>query len=448
MGHSELVPSQDLCKPHSECFYMPMHGVLKLSSSTTKLRAVCDASAKTSTGHSLNYTLLPGPSLYPLLTTIITQFRDHSIGMTADVSRMFREVGLNPEEADYHRYLHQDEDGVMRDYRMNRLTFGVTSSPYLATQVLRQLASDYQTQYPEAAAIVRQTFYVDDCLTGTNSLDEAKRLREQLNQLLAKGCMTLRKWRSSSAALLESVPEELRESSDLTIVAATPGDCSKALGLHWSTTDDTLHVATPVLTKQPATKRLVASAVARIFDVMGWYTPATLPAKLLLQQAWIRQLGWDDLLPPELQEKWRAWAEDISSITKFPIPRSIKDPSKTIQSRQLHGFSDASILAYGGAVYLRTFFTDTTVSIHLIASKARVAPLKTLTVPRLELCGALLLSQLIQVVAQDLNLPSESIFAWSDSSTVLGWLQKPTSKLPVFIANRVQKIMSRINPTQ
>ena len=243
LGHAELVPLHDLQKPHSQSFYLPMHGVTKESSTTTKLRIVYDASAKTSTGVSLNDTLLPGPSMYPLLTTTVTQFRTHKIGMCSDTSKMFREIGLQPEEYDFHRFLHRDETGNIRDYRMKRLTFGVTCSPYLATQVLRQLASDYRQEFPIAAQIIENSFYVDDCLTGSNTLEEALTVRENLNVVMKKGMMTLRKWRSSSRELLDTIPKELKESGDL-LIASRLGEYSKTLRVHWNTLSDTLHVST------------------------------------------------------------------------------------------------------------------------------------------------------------------------------------------------------------
>ncbi len=107
-----------------------MHGVVKESSTTTKLRVVFDASAATTTGHSLNSTLLPGPSLYPKLTTMINQFRMNEIGMSGNISNMFPEVSLDESEYDYHRFIHREETGELRDFRMMKLTFGVTSSPY------------------------------------------------------------------------------------------------------------------------------------------------------------------------------------------------------------------------------------------------------------------------------------------------------------------------------
>ena len=102
MQHAGFVPDIDLKKLPSQSYYLPMHGVVKASSSTTKLRIVYDASAKSSSGVSLNDTLLPGPPMYPLLTTLLNRFRTYKIGMSADISKMFREVGLHPSDYDFH----------------------------------------------------------------------------------------------------------------------------------------------------------------------------------------------------------------------------------------------------------------------------------------------------------------------------------------------------------
>lgn len=122
-NHAEEVPEADLRKPAAETFYLPMHGVLKESSTSTKLCVVFDASAKTTSGLSLNDTLLPGPALHPLLPSVLTSFRSFEFAITADVSKMFRGIGLNAEEFDYHRYLHCRPDGAIREMRHTRLTF-------------------------------------------------------------------------------------------------------------------------------------------------------------------------------------------------------------------------------------------------------------------------------------------------------------------------------------
>ncbi len=110
-GHSEKVPEADLLKPERESYYMPTHGVLKESSTTTKLRIVSDASARTTSGISLNDQLLPGPNMYPQLTSTVISFRQYRIGMTADIGKMFREVALADQEKDFHRYLFTNKGG-------------------------------------------------------------------------------------------------------------------------------------------------------------------------------------------------------------------------------------------------------------------------------------------------------------------------------------------------
>ena len=207
-----------------------MHGVLKESSTTTKLRIVFDASTKTTSGALLNDLLKAGPSLYPLLPTILNHFRLPLIGVSADISKMFREIGLQPSERDLHRFLLPGMNGKLVDHRMTRLTFGVTCSPFLATRVLLQVAEDHEQEFPRAVHLVRQAFYVDDCLTGADTLEETTVLRRELNTLLAKGCMTLRKWRSSSSAVMETVPKDLREKHSCSDTQWTPQDPEHPLG--------------------------------------------------------------------------------------------------------------------------------------------------------------------------------------------------------------------------
>ena len=178
MEHVELVPPKDKTEPASDVFYMPVHGVIKATSTSTRLRCVFDASAKSSTGVSLNDQLLVGPTLHPHLTTILSRFRLHAVAISSDISKMFRVIHLLPEEKDLHRFLVRSAEGELQDWRMRRLTFGVASSPFLATNVIRQAASDLSERYPLASAVLRSDFYVDDCLSGapdvTGALSRSK----------------------------------------------------------------------------------------------------------------------------------------------------------------------------------------------------------------------------------------------------------------------------------
>lgn len=154
------------------------------------------------------------------------------------------------------------------------------------------------------------------------------------------------------------------------------------------------------------------------------------------------------MLPSELQTKWTAWLNAVPCISQCPIPRQFGQPCKTVLEQQLHGYSDASLLAYGGAIYVRNVYDDLTVSVFLVSSKAKVAPVKKQTVPRLELNGALLLAKLLSSVASDLDIPSHSLYAWSDSTIVLGWLNQSPNQLDTYVANRSAKISSLIPATQ
>ena len=176
--HAELVPTTDLEKPTSEVFYLPIHTVRKESSNTTKLRAVFDAPASSSTGISLNDTLLVGPTVHSSLTDVLLRFRLHRIALTTDVSRMYRAVLLDEADKDLHRFVWRKSSGEpLRDYRMTRVTFGVAASSYAANMAIKQNAIDLAPDYPLAAKVVDESFYVDDGLTGADTVDEAIELQ-------------------------------------------------------------------------------------------------------------------------------------------------------------------------------------------------------------------------------------------------------------------------------
>ncbi len=316
LDHAEPVPPNETKKTGTTVYYMPVQGVIKDSSTTTKLRAVFDASSPSSSGISLNDTLLTGPSLYPLLTDIILRFRLHKIAFSADIGKMFREIVLHPKERDLHRFLHRDKCGQIRDFRMKRLTFGVKSSPFLATKVIRHLAESSHESHPQASNAILNSFYVDDLLSGASSISEAKNIQEELCDLLKSAGMNLRKWRSNCLDFRNSIPQELLETADLQL--PSPLDSTKALGMHWDVKNDAFHISVPSVDNQPITKRVVASVSAKVYDVLGLFAPAVIPSKILLQELWQLQLNWDTPIPDHLEKKWHAWASELSAISSAP----------------------------------------------------------------------------------------------------------------------------------
>lgn len=222
LGHAEPVPVSDFNKRPSDTYYLPIHVVYKQSSTTTKIRAVFDASAKSSTGISLNDTLQVGPTVHSPLLDVLIRFRGHRIAITADVSKMYRAVGLTEEDKDFHRFLwRSDPKQKVVDYRMTRATFGVAASCFAANMAVKQNAVEHEDQFPLAARAVKEAFYVDDGLTGADSAELAIRTREELQELFQKGCFTLRKWNSSSPAALEAIPPDLRDTEEVLSISET-----------------------------------------------------------------------------------------------------------------------------------------------------------------------------------------------------------------------------------
>ncbi len=356
LDHAEVILSSELhLKPHC---YLPVHDVFKETSTTTKVRAVFDASAKSSMGVSLNDTLLAEPNLYPPLTDVLIRFRHHGVAMSADISKMFHDVLLHPEERDWHRFLMRGASGQILDCRMKRLTFGVKCSPFLAIQVLRTIAHFHSSEFPSASAAILNSFYVDGFLTSTDSLDSAIKLRSELCQLLSQSGMLLRKWRSNSSQLLQYIPPDLRE-EEAQVSISPPNHAHKALATNWDTVSDNLHIAVPVLSvsSEPVTKRMIAAGTAGVFDVLGLFSPVVV--RILFQQTWNLGLSWDAPVPEDLQQQWDSWLSNLPLLNAHPVPRRLTLPSSDSSFvSSLHWFCDASTVAYGAVVYLRTVYVD------------------------------------------------------------------------------------------
>ena len=445
--HAEPVPQEDLKKPPHSVFYLPIHVVRKESSTTTKIRAVFDASAKTSSGLSLNDTLLIGPTVHSPLIDVLLRFRLHRIALIADVSRMYRAIVLPKTDRDLHRFLWRNSPNEpLKDYRMTHLTFGVSSSSFIANMCVKQNAMDFSADFPLAAKAVEDSFYVDDGLTGADSIDEAIELYHQLLGLFGKGGFLLRKWSSSELEVIQHIDPELREQKHVHSISDAR-EYTKTLGVEWNVSLD--HFRITVATPPPhetLTKRLLISNIARTFDVLGWFSPTVVKAKILLQRLWEKKVQWDDPVPSELEQTWSRWISELGLLTEKHIARCYSPKDVTIVYQQLHGFCDASELAYAGVVYFR--MVDTTGHIHtsLIIAKTKVAPIKRLSIPRLELCGAHLLSQLLHHCQMVFNLSSSDVFAWTDSTIVLNWISGNPRRFKTYVGNRVSNIVDSVPP--
>ena len=448
-GHAEVVPDADREKTPQDVFYLPIHAVRKESSTTTKVRAVFDASAKSSTGVSLNDLLLVGPTVHPPLVDVPLRFRQHRVALTTDVSRMYRAVSLAPSDQDLHRFVWRRNPGdCLEDYRMTRVTFGVSASSFAANMAVKQNAHDFALKYPLAFPAVNESFYVDDGLSGADSVEEAIEKRTQLQDLFAEAGFLLRKWNSSEPAVLKQLSPDLLDTQSNHVIPG-PDEYTKTLGIAWNAHHDHFRLTVANLPPlESITKRALVSDIARTFDALGWFSPSIIKAKVLLQRLWEQKIDWDDAVPESIREAWSQWRSELNMLTEKRIPRCYFPKEAKIISTQLHGFSDASELAYAGVVYLRMCDSEGNVHVSLVTSKTKVAPIKRLTIPRLELCGAHLLAQLLHHVREALHVHPQDVHAWTDSTIVISWLDGNPRRFKTYVGNRVASIMELITPNQ
>ncbi|XP_063390141.1 uncharacterized protein LOC134675762 [Cydia fagiglandana] len=425
--------------------YLPHHAVVREDRETTKVRVVFDASCKGSNGVSLNDELLVGPTLLEELRDVIMRWRQNKICFVADIVKMYRQIKVREADTDYQRILYRfDPKDEIQDFRMLTVTFGTASAPYLAIRTLKQLAKEEKDAFPIASEIIDRDFYMDDVLTGFDDVKSALEAHEELNKVMSKSGFELQKWASNSREFMSAIQPEKRESSNT--VDMNRKSQIKTLGIIWNIDEDKLKVTQKEInTEKPVTKRNVLGQIASLFDPLGWLAPAIMKAKMFMQKLWLEKLDWDEELPTDLKEEWIQYQEDLPALSAIQI-----DPwtgSSKNSAIELHGFSDACQTGYAAVVYLRVIPKDgSQCQVALITAKTKVAPVvKPLSLPRLELCGASLLSKLMKHVMRVLKIELQQTYAWVDSKVVLAWIKGDPNRWTPYVKNRVIDIRSNLD---
>ena len=415
LGHMEPVPHQE---GKQTCYFLPHHPVFKETSTTTKTRVVFDGSAKTSNGLSLNDILQVGPTVQQDLYSIVLRFRTHQVCFTADIAKMYRQVRVHPQDQNLQRILWRySSEEPIQEYKLTTVTYGTSSAPYLATRCLQKLADDNRCHFPRAAHTLSNDFYVDDLLSGTSTIEDAITLQQELSTLLQTAGFTLRKWASNNSAFLDTIPSELQETQQT--LSLDNEDGVTTLGLLWNPSADLLQVKSSTTRVQltdsiQSTKRKVLATTASIFDPLGLLSPAVIVYKIFLQKLWQDKLPWDEPLPSQLQQQWNHLHQTSPQLSRIKINRKVIRPRAT--NLQLHGFCDSSERAYGACLFIRSTDVNNKTSSELLCSTSKVAPLKQLTIPSLELCAATLLSKLYKKATHALNITIDQSYLWTDSS--------------------------------
>lgn len=445
LNHMQLATTTEAeCKQVSSysSFYLPHHAVFKESSTSTKLRVVFDASRKSGNGKSLNDILVTGPTIQNDLVSILVNWRFHRIAFIADVKMMYRQVLVDEQDIDFQRIVwRNDPSEPVRDYCMNRLTFGTSSAAFVAIRTLQETAKDGKNKYPRAFDVIMNDAYVDDVISGADSENDAIQLRSDLVQMVDSGGFALRKWASNSNTVLEQIPEDQREVQ--CPLELNVNETIKKLGIQWNAATDVFgFVSSLADAKEPHTKRNTLSTIAKLFDPVGLVALVIVVAKIFMRRLHGANLQWDDEVNGELLIDWKKYLTELPRIVDIKIPRWIRT-NKDVVSLQLHGFSDASNDAYGAAVYVRAMNADGEIHVYLVSSKSRVAPTKGVTVARLELCGAVLLAQHILNIRNGIrftSIASADVVLWTDSEIVIHWLKNTTKRWKIFVANRIDDI--------
>lgn len=435
-GHMSLVPGNEL---NAGRYYIPHHCVLRPDAASTKLRVVFNASSKDARGTSLNDALLIGPKLQTNIVEILLNFRVHFVVFTADMRQMYRMIEIQDADRDYQRIFWRfDQTQPIQEYRLNTVTYGVSSAPFLACRTIKQLIDDEGRDLPLASKVLSSDLYIDDIVTGFNDIDTAFRAKTEIITLLKRGNFDLRKWASNAPKLLADLPPNHCLISPVTL-DAKDNPTLKVLGLKWDPhSDNFFFTVTPQQRK--CTKRNILSELARIFDPLGFLSPLTIVPKVLVQRLWLTNVGWDEDPPEDVVNFWNRYLEQLPLLQTLRIPRCVS--VRNLKTCELHGFSDSSETGYGAVIYLRTIDVNDDVQVFFVCSKGRVAPTKSTSLPRLELCAAVLLADLLKLV-KELYLPlfpCSGVFAWSDSTVVLAWIRSHPSRWKTFVANRVGHI--------
>ena len=425
-----------------EGWYLPHHPVIS-DTKNTKVRIVFDSAAKVK-GVSLNDLLEKGPNLLNDLTGILLRFRRYKYAVVGDISKMFLQILLNPEDQVFHRFLWRKDPQAMPEvYQFKTVIFGDAPSPFIACHVIKRVLEDYSDSNVSVFNALSRNLYMDDLLHSCTSIVEAKNIVKDTCEILEKGGFRIRNWICNDQEILREMTEERKKD-----VKQLGEDWLKVLGLNWDPMTDTFTFRTSE-DNVSWTKRTVVSHISKVFDPCGFLAPFLITGKVFMQDLWRRGLEWDDKLDEDLMKLWLAWHDQLPGLERIKIPRHINAEKSDGKKLELHVFSDASEKAIAAVAYLRIVMESGSAEhTYLLMAKTQLVPLRVVTIPRLELQSCLMAVKLLQFIEKHLDLPLAKISFWTDSRVALAWIKSESRTLKPFVANRVASIQEETEISQ
>ena len=437
-GYAEKVQNES---SGDKIWYLPHQAVIS-ENKPGKMRVVFDCASKFD-GQSLNDKCHQGPDLNNKLLNVLLRFRQHQYAFSADVEAMYYQVCVPEEDRDALRFLWVDSGGNVVHYRMTRHVFGGIWCACAATYAMRKTIDDLVGFDPLVTETILKSFYVDDCLRSLPSREQVHTVIQGTMELLKGRGFRLTKFVGNDDCVYDHVPDEDVAPS---VKNALPDVGSKALGVRWDVDADEFHFEFKLPELEIVTRRIILSLVSSTFDPLGFLSPVLIGGRIIFQGVTRLKLSWDDLVPDDIRVTWQKWLRSIADLSVVRIPRCIKPSQFDDCYVELHHFSDASEQAYGSCTYLRCIDKSGEIHVSLVFSKGKVAPLKTVSIPRLELMGAVLSAHSDSMLRDELELDIAKSYFWVDSTIVLQYINSVTRRFQVFVANRVGTIRSLTDP--
>ena len=439
-------------------FYISHHEVLKPDSKSTPCRIVFNSSAKFM-NETLNEYWAKGPDLVNNLLGVLIRFRENKVGVAGDVSKMYHTIKLSDLDQHTHRFLWRNMETERKPdvYVMTSVSFGDKPAGAIASLAMKKTAELQTHVHPRAAKMIIENSYVDDIVDSFENATIARETIQKADSILGAGNFKIKEWTISE----ENVPQKKILGASQNEEDTVHGYQTKVLGVGWDTESDTLGFeaklnfspkkrkihTTPNLTQQnitenvpeQLTRRMILSQVNGIFDPIGLASPLVVNAKILLRKVTNQSAGWDDPVSERDRNDWIKFFHEMFEIERVKFARSTK-PMNAIGQPTLILFSDASEEAFGACAYVRWETTDGKFVSTLLVAKSRVAPIKRLTIPRLELNAALLAARLKKFIVQESSLGFAKIYCIVDSEIVRAMIQKESYGFKTFVGVRIGEI--------
>ncbi|XP_053698951.1 uncharacterized protein LOC128745910 [Sabethes cyaneus] len=439
----------------NQVWYLPL-GVVVNPRKPEKLRLIWDAAAKVD-GVSFNTTLLKGPDLLSRLPTVLFRFRQFPVAVCGDIRQMFHQIKIRESDRQSQRFLWREtSDEPPTVYVMDVATFGSTCSPTSAQYVKNLNAREFIDAFPRAVDAILNSHYVDDLLDSFRTVQEAVDVINQVKLVHTMGGFEIRNFLCNRLEVL-SLIGEISDDGTKDLALEREGVTESVLGMRWIPADDCFTYTfmlrkdlLPILREEHIpTIREILKVVMSLFDPLGLLSFFLVHGKIIIQDCWATGITWDEPINAELYERWIRWTSFFPLLDTLRIPRCYFLPGLPTgnPNLQVHAFVDASEQAYCCVIYFR-LEVNGSIQVSLVAAKTKVAPLKTLSIPKLELKAAVLGVRLMNTVINSHTLTFCRRYLWSDSTTVLAWIQSNHRRYQKFVAVQVGEILMVTEPQE